>query len=472
MPLGLPDGYTLDASAGPALPSGYTLDQPAQRSSVGDFFASIPRGLLSGLSNAASAGGQAAQLEMGQPVDVPNAPETTSILEKNVTGQLPQPQGMPGRFGAAIGESLGNPASYVGPGSLPLKIGGALLGGIGGQAGEETGIPGARLVGSLVGGVAAAKALGPKQAVAEIPTGPELKAAAKAGYKDAAESGLQIAPSGLHQVAENAKQELLREGFDPNSKVFKLIGDAQKIPSRSDEFVSSQTFDIFNKRLARISRETQMGGSGPEPTADAAAAATALRHFREYGQNIPERDVLAGSAQAYKDALGTADQNYGAYKRVQGLDTRINKSENAADRQVAGSIANQIRQKVGGMLDKPAALRGLTDAEKAQLDLINSGGVVGSVLRQAGRGGAPHVIPIMGQMAAAHASGGASLPLWAGMVGARLADNALTKARAQTLADMLAKRSPLYQNRENALPTTNTQPNQAQLLRSLLLSLR
>jgi len=472
MPLGLPDGYTLDASEGPALPSGYTLDQPAKRSAVADFFVSMPRAVLSSMADRGSALAQATQIEMGQPVDVPSGPETTSILEKNITGELPKPQGMAGRFGGALATALTDPTAYVGPGSAALKLGGAALSGLGGQAGEETGIPGAQFAGSLAGGIAAAKTLGPRQATAAIPTAPELKAAAKAGYKDAAESGLQIAPSGLHQVAENAKQELLREGFDPDSKVFKLIGDAQRIPSRSDEFVSSQTFDIFNKRLARISRETQMGGSGPEPTADAAAAATALRHFREYGQNIPERDVLAGSAQAYKDALGTANQNYGAYKRVQGLDTRINKSENAADRQVAGSIANQIRQKVGGMLDKPAALRGLTDAEKAQLDLINNGGVVGSVLRQAGRGGAPHVIPIMGQMAAAHASGGASLPLWAGMVGARLADNALTKARAQTLADMLAKRSPLYQSRESALPTTNTQPNQAQLLRSLLLSLR
>jgi hypothetical protein len=402
---------------------------------------------------------------MGQPVDVPDAKETAQILEKNVTGPLPNE----GPYGRAVGETVGNPASWVGPGSLPLKAGGAILSALGGEAGAQTGIPGAQLAGSVIGGVTAAKTLGPRQAIAAVPTADELKAAAKGGYKAAAESDLQIAPSGLHQVAENAKQDLMREGFDPDSKVFKIIGAAQQIPSHSEQYVSSQTFDIFNKRLQRISGETQMGRSGPEPTADAAAASLALKHFRDYGQNIPERDVVAGSAQAYKDALGTANQNYAAYKRTQGLDTRLNKADNAADRQVAGSIANQIRQKVGGMLDRPEALRGLTDAEKAQLELINGGSFLSNILRQAGRGGAAHVIPIGMQLSAAASSGGATLPLWAGMVGARIADNAITKGRAQTLADMLAKRSPLYQNRANALTTTSMVPNQAQLMRSALI---
>lgn len=450
------------------------FDAPAQ-SPVGSLWQnikSIPGGIVQGLSNAASAGGQAAQLEMGQPVDVPGPDVVAQQIEKNVTGPLPNE----GRYGRAVGEALGNPGSYVGPGGLPLKVGGAILSGLGGQAGEDTGLPGGQFVGSLAGGAAAAKALGPKQAAAAIPTATELKAAAKTGYKQAADSGLQIAPSGLYQVAENAKQDLIREGFDPDSKVFKIIGAAQQIPATSEHYVSSQTFDIFNKRLQRIAGETQMGRSGPEPTADAAAAQTALQHFKDYGQNIPERDVMAGSAAAYRDALGQANQNYAAYKRVQSVDGRLNKAENAADRNVAGSVANQIRSKVGGILDKPAALRGLTPDEINQLNLINGkpslGNLGANLMRQAGRGGALHVIPIGMQLAAAAKTGGASLPLWAGMVGARIGDNLLTKARANALADMLAKRSPLYQNRLNALSSTSMLPNQAQILRGGLLGLR
>lgn len=447
-----------------------------QKSGVADFFQSIPRGVLRGLANTASASGNAAQIEMGQPITGPSGPEGTSLLEQNVTGNLPQPQGMAGRFGASIGESLGNPGSYIGPGGLPLKIGGAILSGAGGQAGEETGLPGGRFLGSLAGGVTAAKTLGPKAATAAIPTAPELKAAAKEGYKQAADSGLQIAPSGLYQVAENAKQELLREGFDPESKVFKVIGAAQQIPESSEHYVSSQTFDIFNKRLQRIAGETQMGRSGPEPTPDAAAAQTALQHFRDYGQNIPERDVVAGSPQAYRDAVGQANQNYAAYKRTQGFDYRLNKAENANDRNVGGSIGDQIRRTVGTALDKPGAINGLNNQELGQIKQINGAwtpsNVLPNLMRQAGRGGAAQVIPIAAQLAAAAHTGGASLPIWATMVGARLGDNALTKARAQTLIDTLAKRSPLYASRLKALSTTSMAPNWAQIGRSGLLGLQ
>ncbi len=106
--------------------------QPSH-SAILDFFKSMPRGVLKGLSSALSAGGQAAQIEMGQPVDVPDAPDTTAILEKNVTGDLPKPQGRAGKYGDVIGETLGNPASWVGPGGALMKT----VTGIGSAAGSE-----------------------------------------------------------------------------------------------------------------------------------------------------------------------------------------------------------------------------------------------------------------------------------------------------------------------------------------------
>src|SRR5882672_1481291 len=127
--------------------------------SVVDFLKSIPRGALSGLMGAASAGGQAAQLEMGQPVDVPSAEQATKSLEQNVTGQLPRPQGRAGRYGATTGEFLGNPASYVGPAGLPMKALSAVTGALGseyaGQASEGSKFePYWRMAGAVAGGAA------------------------------------------------------------------------------------------------------------------------------------------------------------------------------------------------------------------------------------------------------------------------------------------------------------------------------
>jgi hypothetical protein len=111
--------------------------QPAAGTS--DFFQSIPRGIVSGFNSAASALGRATQAEMGQEVDAPTAEQGLEILEKEVTGPMHRPEGRAGKFGASVGEFLGNPASYLAPGSLPFKVGTAVLGGLGSEAGGQLG---------------------------------------------------------------------------------------------------------------------------------------------------------------------------------------------------------------------------------------------------------------------------------------------------------------------------------------------
>lgn len=127
-----------------------------------DFFRSIPRGIVSGLNSAGSALARATQAEIGQDVDAPTPAQGMDILEKNVTGPLHRPEGRAGKFGASAGEFLGNPASYVVPGSLPFKAGMAALGGLGseagGQLGEGTSLEGPlRFLGGALGGLGAAR---------------------------------------------------------------------------------------------------------------------------------------------------------------------------------------------------------------------------------------------------------------------------------------------------------------------------
>lgn len=73
-----------------------------------------------------------------------------------------------GRYGSSIGETVGNPLSYVGPGGMLAKLAMAVGTGAGGQAGEDiakenevdplTG----RLIGGLMGGPLAARAVKPQ----------------------------------------------------------------------------------------------------------------------------------------------------------------------------------------------------------------------------------------------------------------------------------------------------------------------
>ncbi len=151
-----PDGMSDDAIAA-AIKSHMATAEPP-RGAVMDFVKSVPRGVLSGLSGALSAGGQAAQLEMGQPIDVPSDTQTRDILEKNITGKLPEPQGRAGRYGESVGSVLGNPATYAAPfgvfKNVVSAVAGALGSEAGGQAAEGTKYePAARIAGALAGPV-------------------------------------------------------------------------------------------------------------------------------------------------------------------------------------------------------------------------------------------------------------------------------------------------------------------------------
>lgn len=151
--------YKGDSKAAPPKESGSAW------SSAGDFFKSIPGGVLKGLTATAAASGQA---EMGvqtggadtmqnlsglvtgqKPQGVPGAEESFKLAGGD---RLPKPQGTAGRFGESIGEAFGTPSSYMQPGGVVAKTLSILGSAIGGQAGAETGSPGAAVAGGVIGG--------------------------------------------------------------------------------------------------------------------------------------------------------------------------------------------------------------------------------------------------------------------------------------------------------------------------------
>jgi hypothetical protein len=453
-----------------------------------DFAKSIPRGALSSflgaLSNIGAAGAVDAQFSgvpTASPETMPTGPQGVAQVEATV-GKLPTPQGPFGRVGEAIGEGLGNPASYIGPGGLPLKVAGAILGSAGsegaGQAAKGTQYEGAaRLAGSILGGAAAAKTLGPTVQKAAIPTLEELKAAADRGYTAARNSGLELNPQGLSSFATDAQQELTNgpkyaftggaNGTAP--KTFAILDALQAPPAGAR--VTAANLDTLRKNIGNIAGETK----DFKPTADAKAAMVLKRRLAGFMEDIPQDSVMAGNPEDYVRAIKQANGDFAAASRLGTFDARITNAENATDRQVAGSLDSQIKSKVGGALDKPKSLRGLSQDEIDQIKLINKGTVTSNLLRQLGRGGAG-VIPLMTQAAVAAplaaATGGASIIpqalVAAGLYGARKGAERMTVSRAKALADMLAKRSPEYQSRLAAVPYTSTLPNKAAIVRALL----
>lgn len=452
-----------------------------------DFVKSIPRGIVSGLTSAPN------------PSMVPIADEQVAVAPtraqatETLKASTPEPQGRAGKFGQAIGEGLGNPLTYAGPGGIGLKLGGSVLSSLGGEGGRQAAegtkfeTP-TQLAGALIGGGAAAKAFGPSAPKAAIPTASELFNAGGSGYKTANATGLELHPQGVSNFASKVEQDLIgpdhaftggKYGSAP--KTLDAITALRELPDRiaaatkadpiARGIFGAADLDGVRKNLGRIAKETNDG----KPTPDAAAASIALEHLANYAQDIPKSHILAGNAEDYVRAIKQANGDWAAGSRTAAFDARLTKAENATDRQVAGSLDSQIKSKAGQMLDNPKNLRGLNQAEKDQLQLINSGGPISNTMRQLGRGGAG-VIPIMGQLAAAGpvlAAGGplalaGQVALAGGLYGARKGSEAITKSRAKTLAEMLAKRSPEYESRLKAVGPQDNSPNIAAMARALL----
>lgn len=182
-----PDGKSYEVTG----PEGSTKEQalervkaqhgaaPAETSTTMDVLKEGGKGLLRGVADFAGdigeavmgpfgPGHHAANLIADIKGEKPAPPDPTygqQIAKK--AGIEASPQTTPGKFASTTGEVLGNPASYLGPGSAALKVGAGAASGVlsegAGQIAEDagagpTGQNVARLAGSLVGGTAAAVA--------------------------------------------------------------------------------------------------------------------------------------------------------------------------------------------------------------------------------------------------------------------------------------------------------------------------
>lgn len=390
-----PDGntYSIDGPAGATddqvreqvlkqHPTAGTAAPDEQRSGVGDFLKSIPRGAVSGFASAATALGTATAGEMGQETEMPTPKQATELLEKNVTGDLPKPQGRAGRFGEAVGETLGNPASYVGPGSLALKVGAGTASALASEGagqlteGTELETP-ARIAGSVVGGAGAATVAAERnlaKLAAQLPTRENIKAAATAGYDMLKQSNTKISPQGTLDLLNTVKADLhadhFRDYLAPTTyRALEELG-ATGTASIGD-------LDGVRKLLNRV--------PGTNPT-DKEAARRAIDAIDDYLVNVDPAHILSGDPARDAAILKHAQGNWALHKQLETLEDASVKGQHRAG--VTGTGANRIntaRQEIRKILDSDKKSRGMSDAVKDKMEEIVMGTWLTNTSRQAGK---------------------------------------------------------------------------------------
>lgn len=432
---------------------------------------SIPGGMVQGFANAASAGGAAAQTEMGQPVTTPDAGQTAQLLEQNVTGQLPSN----GTYGRSVGEALGNPASWIGPPGA-RQVASVVGSGLGSQLGGDLGGTPGRIVGALTGGMAgAARAPAAAAEGAAVPTAVELKAAAQAGYRSPEVAAVAIKPEAVTNLAAGIENDLLKQGFRPTAKsagdTFGEIRDL-RVP-QSVESVKVADLDTARQALGNLAKEKDAIG---QPTAEAVAAGRAISKIDDFLPNLNQTDLLAGDASKANAILTEARANYKAYKQSSLVDTKADNAQiQAASTYGGGNINNATRQAFRPMLKNNAAgASGFSPEALDQLNQVVTGGPVGNIARQIGRLAPTGPVNMGMHLGAAIGTGGATIPLAIGAYAAKKIGEGITASEVDKLGQIIRSQSPLYASRAAqatpaAAPATLS-PAQQALLRSMLLS--
>jgi hypothetical protein len=256
-----------------------------------EFAKGAAHGSVNALSHILSTGGQAAQIEMGQPVDVPSSEDTFNIAQRNVTGTLAPGQGLAGQ----LGENIGGAVPYVATmpsaaGVIPRLVQSGLMG-AGATAGEALtkGTP-YESIGGLAGGVLA-------------PTAAPYLAS-------------KVASSGGKLLA-GLSGTLTGTGADPIVKAFETGAQGGEV---------GQAF-----------RNAISGGSTPQEVVQ--SAKTALTNMRldrgaEYRANM--RNLAEDSTPLSFDAIDKAMDKAGAIKTFKGQ----NLSPETAD------VQNSVKQAI------------------------------------------------------------------------------------------------------------------------------
>lgn len=190
----LPPGFVLDEpKAVPSLPPGFVVDEPsaamdvAKSGGIGLAKGAIGvAGAIGDLSDIGAKGLEAASNFVSDRLGIERykRPEKPSIFEniptsesitkavEGKTGKFYEPKTTAGEYARTIGEFL--PASLIGPGSLPVRLGTGATAALGSEAGGQftegtAAEPYARVAGAMAGGIApgvAARAITPLPASA------------------------------------------------------------------------------------------------------------------------------------------------------------------------------------------------------------------------------------------------------------------------------------------------------------------
>lgn len=339
---------------------------------------------------------------------------------------------------------------------------GALYGGVYG-AGEGEGVndriakaaTGAGIGGALGGavGAVAGKVAG-RAAENAVPTNEQLKSAAGRAYKAAEDSGVVFTPDGLKRLSQDIQGSLAEVGYHPQlqPRIAVVLNELERTGQGNTTLKGVE-------QLRKIANAARMSNDPSEQM----IGRQVIEHIDDFVSGARPGEILMGDAAKGAESLTTARQHWSALRKSEMLDDALGRAElRAASTGSGGNVDNATRQNVRAILDNPKKRAAFNETEIEALTDIVKGTPTQNALRLIGRF-APQAGGLMtgGNLVAAGASSGASLPFTAAAMGAKATADKMT-SRSGDVA------SAVIRNLGNIPAAANLSPNQRKFLEAAI----
>lgn len=297
------------------------------------------------------------------------------------------------------------------------------------------------------------------------PTTEALRTAATAGYEKARNMGVDVKPTVVKDMADQAVKGLEDSGVNAKlaPKTFSILSELQSPPEGAVATIAN--LETVRRTLGNAAKDFN------NPT-EQLAAKRAIESLDSRLANLSQGDVLAGDATQAAQTLGQARGNYAAAKRAEQISNATESADLGAAAANSGrNIGNQERQKFKSILLSDKQSAGFNEPELAQIERIVRGTGTGNTARFLGNllGGGGG----LGQLGGIYAGamfGGPAGAVAAPTIGnlARALSNASTNRQVRLLDEMVRSRSPLAEGSETTALTGPQQARRAAIIRALM----
>lgn len=286
--------------------------------------------------------------------------------QRGVLGTLPDVISTEKGPSRTVGEFVGNPVSYFGPGSAASKVltattgalGSEVLGDLAKDYGYETE---GRIVGGILGGGVGGVGNYERAAVKlsnALPTTQQIKASATAAYDAIKNARLKAQPWAVEALGSDISNSLDADLIVPNSapRTYHAIKQMQEAGGDVAQIMA------IREKLRKIK---------PSEGTDYAAASHAIDSIDSFVENLQPQQVISGDPKLTAALLDHARSSWKSYKQVDLIEKAADKAERQASR--SGTGANEInttRQRIDSILNSEKQSRGFSDEAKEQMRRI------------------------------------------------------------------------------------------------------